>query len=32
MGLVPRALVILAVAAILENLPDIARYFKLREM
>jgi len=32
MHFLPRALLVLAVAAILENLPDIARYFELREM
>jgi len=32
MHLLPRALLVLAVAALLENLPDIARYFELREM
>ena len=32
MTLLSRVLLVLAVAAILENLPEIARYFEIREM
>ena len=32
MRFLPRALLILAVAALVENLPDLARYFEMREL
>lgn len=32
MYFLPRLLLVLAAAALVENLPDIARYFELREM